>query len=222
MRQMIFRVNQLVYDYLKKERNNVLHDDNFKIMIDDGPVGHKDEGLVCVGCGNRGDIRPFEIIGKRQTSVTIKSDGSLNISVDKQQHNKIINNIIEGDHWSYGSVGDERMLGNASKEFLYCTNCQSGMVMPAEIAMAKCDAGECSGCYICNEYEEPEDVLYRCAYCSILMRMMDEEPSDTESDDCVLSKWCADVECGNLFARESVYDFTLEDILIKMRKEGMA
>jgi hypothetical protein len=217
MRNTIFRVPQQVYDHMKAYESEILQNPHISIVIDE--VEQDEAGLVCLNCGNRGNSAPIEMTGYNKAKIEVTKDGELSMQLDSADVQKRYDKALTFSFWG-GFAGFENfdMISNASGEIFRCLNCKSPMIMLADMAIESCINRDCSGCFVCNNYDEHEDVLDMCSNCSVAEEMMKKDDFESgENQEKYLNEQCADMDCSTLFARQSIYNIKINDILTKMR-----
>lgn len=209
---MNFRLEQHIYDYVLENNPQLFDEDNLKISV--GHIENPLDGLVCMGCGNRGEQRPFEINGGRRTvNVTIDPRGKLRFKLTRTEAERSVEKMLKEDNWGSMALGMRGCFSNSSKEFLRCGVCDQHAVVPGYIAIETCEQRGCAGCHICNDYWSPEMILADCAQCSVVNAFRTQcrvsEPNIDES----FNRWCDEAYCGSVFARSLVYGLGINDII---------
>ncbi len=215
---MEFTVEPKIYDFIRAQNPELLHDEKYKISVQHIEDPHA--GMVCLGCGNRGYRRPFEIWGRRKVNVSINAGGKVVFQFTHADSEKDIKKMMEEDNWSNAPLGPGT-YGNMSHETPRCYACGSGAVVPGYIGVESCESNGCAGCNICNDYWSPDRIKDECLQCSIPKAVF--EAYDAEDPDTVgaLDRWCDEAQCGSLFARSLVYNITIHDLVNEMQKKDL-
>ena len=215
MRRITFKVPQEVYNHMKVSNSEMLNEPQYNIKISE--IKNNEDGLVCLNCGNRGDSAPIEMVGYSKAKIKFTKDGELDINIDTEISKKRYERALTFEYWGMGVFGPNSIT-NSSGELFRCLNCNSGLIILADLALESCRNRGCSGCFVCNNYDLYEDVLDLCAECNIATDVMVKDDWKAgEDSDKYLSELCADMDCPTLFARESVYNIKVNDILMRMR-----
>lgn len=218
MRKTIFRINETVWNYLENYKGGISNDTELIV----GEIENKDEGLVCLNCGNRGDFRPIKIHGYRKINITVGEDGTLNFELDIGSLQKKTERIYEDDAFSIGRIGDATATFNSTQEMFTCMNCESPMVVPAEIALTACETKDCHGCPVCNNYQDYEEVIEECSSCVIAFEARKRKCDPCENINDITDEQCeGGMNCGTFFVRRYIYNVEMTDIFDMMIMEDL-